>query len=81
MLLTLRVELHSLSSIQVVLHTDFSSVVSPSWQEKNSPEGLVGVARRFVKFGGGVSSTQLEWLEQQIKVRDGERRSGVQLTH
>jgi hypothetical protein len=38
-------------------------------QEKNSPEGLVGVARRFVKFGGGVSDVQLEWLEQQLQVR------------
>jgi hypothetical protein len=37
-------------------------------QEKNSPEGLVGVARRFVKFGGGVSDVQLEWLEQQLQV-------------
>jgi hypothetical protein len=38
-------------------------------QEKNSPEGLVGVARRFVKFGGGVSQVQLAWLEQQLQVR------------
>jgi hypothetical protein len=38
-------------------------------QEKNSPEGLVGVARRFVKFGGGVSEVQLAWLEQQLQVR------------
>eukprot|EP00878_Enallax_costatus_P016650 GHUV01017470.1.p1 GENE.GHUV01017470.1~~GHUV01017470.1.p1 ORF type:complete len:294 (+),score=61.59 GHUV01017470.1:420-1301(+) len=35
-------------------------------KDKNSPEGLVGVARRFVKFGGGVSIVQLEWLKQQI---------------
>uniref|UniRef100_A0A383VZW1 Manganese-dependent ADP-ribose/CDP-alcohol diphosphatase n=1 Tax=Tetradesmus obliquus TaxID=3088 RepID=A0A383VZW1_TETOB len=36
-------------------------------KEKNSPEGLVGVARRFVKFGGGVSEAQLAWLEQQLQ--------------
>lgn len=35
-------------------------------QEKNSPEGMVGVQRRFVKFGGGVGSVQLQWLANQL---------------
>lgn len=28
----------------------------------------MGVQRRFVMFGGGVSQQQLQWLEQQIQV-------------
>lgn len=35
--------------------------------EKNDPSGLVGVARRFVKFGGGVSNAQLAWLRCQLE--------------
>ncbi|KAF8117764.1 hypothetical protein N665_0008s0110 [Sinapis alba] len=31
--------------------------------EKNSPEGLVDVERRFVKYNGGVGEKQLEWLD------------------
>ena len=36
-------------------------------QEKNSPDGLEGPARRFVKFGGGASAQQLTWLRQQLE--------------
>ncbi|KAK9808721.1 hypothetical protein WJX72_002505 [[Myrmecia] bisecta] len=35
-------------------------------ENKNSPEGLVGVARRFVRFGGGVSAQQVAWLQHQL---------------
>ena len=35
-------------------------------QEKNSPDGLVGAARRFVKFGGGASKAQLIWLRETL---------------
>lgn len=35
--------------------------------EKNSPEGLVGVERRFVKFNGGVGDEQLRWLQQTLQ--------------
>lgn len=34
--------------------------------EKNSPEGMTGIQRRFVKFGGGVGSVQLQWLDAQL---------------
>lgn len=37
-------------------------------QDKNQPDNLVGVQRRFVKFGGGVSKQQLLWLEEQLQV-------------
>jgi manganese-dependent ADP-ribose/CDP-alcohol diphosphatase len=33
---------------------------------KNSPEGLAGLQRRFVAFGGGVSQAQLAWLREQL---------------
>ena len=37
-------------------------------QEKNSPEGLHGNDRRFVKFNGGVGPDQLAWMEGQCQV-------------
>ncbi|KAG0603215.1 hypothetical protein M758_10G075900 [Ceratodon purpureus] len=36
-------------------------------EEKNSPDGLVGVERRFVKFNGGVGEEQLAWLEKTLQ--------------
>ncbi len=35
-------------------------------QNKNNPEGHEGPARRFVQFGGGISTEQLQWLVQQL---------------
>ena len=34
---------------------------------ENSPEGLQGLARRFVAFNGGVGATQLVWLQETLK--------------
>ncbi|PSC71873.1 manganese-dependent ADP-ribose CDP-alcohol diphosphatase-like [Micractinium conductrix] len=39
---------------------------NPNHHDLNSAAGLVGVARRFVKFGGGLSAAQLAWLEGQL---------------
>ena len=36
-------------------------------EEENSPEGLEGLSRRFVGFGGGVDTPQLEWLQQSLQ--------------
>ncbi|KAI7843313.1 hypothetical protein COHA_003014 [Chlorella ohadii] len=36
-------------------------------EDKNSGKGLVGLQRRFVKFGGGISAAQLAWLQQQLE--------------
>ena len=44
-------------------------------QDKNSPVGLEGTAKRFVKFGGGVGDEQLRWLRQQL----GEAQAASQL--
>ena len=39
--------------------------VNPN-SNKHSPEGLEGVARRFVEFGGGVGADQIEWLGAEL---------------
>ena len=52
--------------------TDFCAVQArlvadiAGMQNKNNPEGHEGPARRFVQFGGGISSEQLNWLVQQL---------------
>lgn len=35
-------------------------------EQENSPEGLIGLSRRFVAFNGGVDTPQLEWLENSM---------------
>ncbi|OIT31415.1 PREDICTED: manganese-dependent ADP-ribose/CDP-alcohol diphosphatase-like [Nicotiana attenuata] len=35
--------------------------------DKNSPNGLVGLERRFLKFNGGVGKEQLEWLDHVLQ--------------
>ena len=37
-------------------------------EEKNSNKGLTGLDKRFVKFGGGVSQSQVAWLERELNV-------------
>jgi manganese-dependent ADP-ribose/CDP-alcohol diphosphatase len=37
-------------------------------EEKNSNNGLTGLDKRFVKFGGGVSTEQVEWLDRELGV-------------
>lgn len=44
-------------------------------QDMNSNAGLEGLNKRFVKFGGGVSEQQLEWLKRELESarNDGDR--------
>jgi manganese-dependent ADP-ribose/CDP-alcohol diphosphatase len=44
-------------------------------EQENSPEGLVGLSRRFVAFNGGVDVPQLVWLERSMETArmNGER--------
>ncbi|KAJ8536524.1 hypothetical protein K7X08_034925 [Anisodus acutangulus] len=35
--------------------------------DKNSPNGLVGPERRFLKFNGGVGEEQLQWLDHVLQ--------------
>lgn len=40
---------------------------NPNFYENiNSPEGLVGVQKRFVGFNGGVGALQLQWLKNTL---------------
>ncbi|KAM0047000.1 putative hydrolase [Helianthus debilis subsp. tardiflorus] len=34
--------------------------------EKNSPDGLVDLERRFLKFNGGIGKEQLKWLDKTL---------------
>jgi manganese-dependent ADP-ribose/CDP-alcohol diphosphatase len=53
----------------------------PAEQEKNSPDGLEGPARRFVMFGGGLSERQLEWFEAQLRAARSEAQRCVVFCH
>ncbi|WOG89174.1 hypothetical protein DCAR_0208410 [Daucus carota subsp. sativus] len=44
----------------------FLSEKNPN-SEKNSPEGLVNLDRRFLKFNGAVGEGQLEWLDRVLQ--------------
>lgn len=43
----------------------FLSEKNPN-SEKNSPEGLVNLERRFLKFNGAVGKEQLDWLDRVL---------------
>ncbi|GAB4813996.1 hypothetical protein N2152v2_001042 [Parachlorella kessleri] len=65
------------------LHARAASILSeknPN-KEKNSNNGLVGVDRRFVKFGGGLSEQQLAWLGQQLEEARSSSQQVVVLCH
>lgn len=50
-------------------------------KNKNSNEGMEGVQRRFVGWGGGVSTTQLEWIRQEIKGAAEKNQKVIVCTH
>ncbi|CAL8470374.1 g9916 [Coccomyxa elongata] len=50
-------------------------------QEKNSPEGMEGLERRFVKFGGGASDAQLGWLRQTLAAAAAEGQRVILCCH
>jgi manganese-dependent ADP-ribose/CDP-alcohol diphosphatase len=50
-------------------------------EEKNSPEGLEGVERRFVKFNGGVGDEQLAWLERTLQAATDAKQKVVICCH
>ena len=50
-------------------------------QEKNNPEGMEGVARRFVKFGGAISAQQLEWLKSELRGAAGQGQTALVFCH
>lgn len=49
--------------------------------EENSPEGLEGVARRFVAFNGGVDEPQIEWLHQTLEMARKNEEKVIVFSH
>lgn len=49
--------------------------------EKNSPEGLVGLQRRFLKFNGAVGKEQLKWLDGILQEATEMRQNVVICCH
>lgn len=50
-------------------------------EQKNSPEGLEGVERRFVKFNGGVGEEQLQWMERSLQEATDKNQKVVLCCH
>ena len=47
---------------------DILSSNNPNYpHNENSPEGLEGLSKRFVAFGGGIDTPQLEWFEASLQ--------------
>ncbi|ESP01423.1 hypothetical protein LOTGIDRAFT_149678 [Lottia gigantea] len=49
--------------------------------DKNSPGNMTGLDRRFVKFNGGVSDDQLQWLEKILKHSQDKRENILVIGH
>lgn len=49
--------------------------------DKNSPEGLVGVDRRFVMFNGAVGKEQLSWLDTILRDAAERRQNVILCSH
>jgi manganese-dependent ADP-ribose/CDP-alcohol diphosphatase len=49
--------------------------------DKNSPVGLIGVDRRFVKFNGAVGKEQLSWLNDVLQDASTHRQSVILCSH
>lgn len=47
----------------------------------NSPEGLNGMAKRFVAFNGGVGPTQLAWLRETLEEARANQQRVVLVSH
>ena len=50
-------------------------------QLQNSPEGLNGMAKRFVAFNGGVGPLQLEWLRRTLDEARAMQQTVIVLSH
>jgi manganese-dependent ADP-ribose/CDP-alcohol diphosphatase len=66
-------------------HSEAHEILSknnPNYPDnENSPEGLVGVAKRFVAFNGGVGSVQLEWLRNTLNLARENNERVIILSH
>eukprot|EP00638_Chattonella_subsalsa_P009670 CAMPEP_0117737930 /NCGR_PEP_ID=MMETSP0947-20121206/2818_1 /TAXON_ID=44440 /ORGANISM="Chattonella subsalsa, Strain CCMP2191" /LENGTH=340 /DNA_ID=CAMNT_0005553505 /DNA_START=225 /DNA_END=1247 /DNA_ORIENTATION=- len=55
--------------------------INPNEDNLNSPKGLEGLDRRFVRFGGGVGLQQLEWLRSVLGQARAEGKRVVVFCH
>ncbi|KAJ4786634.1 Manganese-dependent ADP-ribose/CDP-alcohol diphosphatase [Rhynchospora pubera] len=60
--------------------TQFLREKNPN-SDKNSPNGLIGVERRFVLFNGAVGKEQLSWLEGTLQDCDQRNQNAVVCSH
>lgn len=61
---------------------DILSKNNPNYPEQeNSPEGLVGVQKRFVAFNGAVGPVQLQWLRDTLQEARQQNERVVILSH
>ncbi|CAH9084820.1 unnamed protein product [Cuscuta epithymum] len=49
--------------------------------DKNSPDGLVGLERRFLKFNGGVGNEQLGWLDHVLQEANESNQKVIICSH
>lgn len=49
--------------------------------EKNSPDNLNGLARRFVAFNGAIDNPQLNWLQQSLEQARQQQEIVIVLSH
>lgn len=48
---------------------------------ENSPQGLIGIQKRFVAFNGGLDEPQLAWLRNTLNQARQERQKVIVLSH
>lgn len=49
--------------------------------DKNSPNGLVGVARRYLMFNGAIGKEQLDWLESILQESEKSKQNVIICCH
>nr|XP_022312853.1 manganese-dependent ADP-ribose/CDP-alcohol diphosphatase-like isoform X2 [Crassostrea virginica] len=47
----------------------------------NSPEGLTGLERRFLKYNGGCSTQQVQWLDQELADARSKNQNVIVIGH
>ncbi|XP_061175225.1 manganese-dependent ADP-ribose/CDP-alcohol diphosphatase-like [Saccostrea echinata] len=47
----------------------------------NSPEGLVGLEKRFVKYNGGCSTRQIQWLDEELAAAKRRKQNVIVIGH
>ncbi|GFH10154.1 metallophos domain-containing protein [Haematococcus lacustris] len=56
--------------VSVLLAVQLLAQHNPNKNKNTPPPRSSGTGQRWVQFGGGASSAQLQWLEQQVQDQD-----------